>query len=247
MVKIVLLLLILAASAASAHRLPLPREQNLVNRRTWFQRALSGAFGGGTPFSFPAVPPPASAAAAGAAVRSDLLSIQETLQRLLDNWQRAVADCVYADVPRELLDAKNKDLLLEKASTYALFDKSVSVTSCKTVNTVVRDYLGLTGIGPVAGLDRTIKQTLEYALESDLDTNAVEAIVQTTEDLQRARSRADSYSYSARRDSTSVNNFAPEEAGTILADADSNLARCRAEVATMVSDLSTLIKLLPTE
>ena len=36
----------------------------------------------------------------------------EVLASLLDNWERATVDCTYADVPRELLEAKNKERLL---------------------------------------------------------------------------------------------------------------------------------------
>ena len=38
----------------------------------------------------------------------------EALSSLLENWQKATIDCTYADVPRELLEAKNKEKLLEK-------------------------------------------------------------------------------------------------------------------------------------
>lgn len=78
----------------------------------------------------------------------------DTLTALVDNWERATVDCNYADVPRELLEQKNKDLLLEKASTWALFDKSTSVVSCKRTNRLVRDYIGLTGKGPLVGAER---------------------------------------------------------------------------------------------
>ena len=61
-----------------------------------------------------------------------IIEAQDTLDKLLQNWQRATVDCTFADVPRELLEAKNKELLLEKAPTFALFDKSVSVETCKT-------------------------------------------------------------------------------------------------------------------
>jgi hypothetical protein len=76
-----------------------------------------------------------------------LMEARDTLDTLLTNYQRATIDCTYADVPRELLETKNKELLLEKASTFALFDKSVSVETCKTTNRIVRDYMGLTGKG----------------------------------------------------------------------------------------------------
>ena len=100
---------------------------------------------------------------------SNLLEAQNTLSILLENWIRATVDCTYADVPRELLEAKNKDLLLEKASTFALFDKSVSVETCKTTNRIVRDYLGVTGKGPLVGIDKKIRQGLEFIDPDDLE------------------------------------------------------------------------------
>lgn len=80
----------------------------------------------------------------------NLVEAQETLDTLLTNYQRATIDCTFADVPRELLETKNKELLLEKAATNALFDKSASIETCKTTNRIVRDYLGVTGKGMFA-------------------------------------------------------------------------------------------------
>ena len=40
-------------------------------------------------------------------VRTNLEECNQTLQKLIDNWERAVIDCMYADVPRELLETKN--------------------------------------------------------------------------------------------------------------------------------------------
>lgn len=79
-----------------------------------------------------------------------LVEAQETLDTLLSNYKRATVDCTFADVPRELLETKNKELLLEKAATNALFDKSASIETCKTTNRIVRNYLGVTGKGKSA-------------------------------------------------------------------------------------------------
>lgn len=100
---------------------------------------------------------------------------QDTLDKLLSNWKRATIDCTFADVPRELLETKNKELLLEKASTFALFDKSVSVETCKTNNRIVRDYLGVTGKGPLVGIDKKLKQGLDFISPDDLDDYVVGA------------------------------------------------------------------------
>ena len=78
---------------------------------------------------------------------NNLIEAQETLDTLLTNYKRATVDCTFADVPRELLETKNKEILLEKAATNALFDKSASIETCKTTNRIVRDYLGVTGKG----------------------------------------------------------------------------------------------------
>ena len=82
-----------------------------------------------------------------ATVIGSLQEAQHTLRTLVENYQRATVDCTFADVPRELLETKNKQLLLEKAATSALFDKSASIETCKTTNRLVRDYLGVTGKG----------------------------------------------------------------------------------------------------
>ena len=166
-------------------------------------------------------------------------------------------DCTYADVPRELLEQRNKELLLEKASTYALLDKSVSVVSCKTVVGTVRDYLGRTGMGPVAGLESAMKQAVALMLlqEEDSDTN-MDELVQTVEDIQRELTRADSLSYSARRDFNSMNNFDPSETARVLSADNNNidtssssinhLVLCKMAIQTAVDKLQVLLALLPT-
>lgn len=180
-------------------------------------------------------------------VRADIVLATEALQKLLQYWERAVIDCTYADVPRELLEQKNKELLLEKASTFALFDKSVSITSCKTVVTTVRDYLGRTGIGPVAGLDGALNQALRLLLQSEVDLEDMDRLVQLVEDIQRDLSRADSLSYSARRDFTSMNNFNPDQTERVLNDLTSNLALCRVAIQSSVDKLERFADLLPVD
>ena len=120
----------------------------------------------------------------------------EVLDSLLDNWEKATVDCTYADVPRELLEAKNKEKLLEKvsineqvlkevsfatfsyqhklssmfmqASEFALFDKSASVVSCKKTNRIVRDYIGATGKGPLVGAEkRLLKSNVVDTVDPD--------------------------------------------------------------------------------
>jgi len=137
-----------------------------------------------------------------------LIEARDTLDTLVQNYQRATIDCTYADVPRELLETKNKELLLEKASTFALFDKSVSVETCKTTNRIVRDYLGVTGKGPLVGIEKQIKRGIDFIDPDDLGD-----YISELESFSQAYSKASSLSYTAGvADFDAVNNFSKDEA-----------------------------------
>jgi hypothetical protein len=141
-----------------------------TTRRGWFQSIIAGT--AAAVCQGMVLPPDTANAAAASTIVNPLPSLveaQKTLDILLQNWKRATVDCTFADVPRELLETKNKELLLEKASTFALFDKSVSVETCKTTNRLVRDYLGVTGKGPLVGMDKRLKRGLTFIDPDDLD------------------------------------------------------------------------------
>lgn len=101
----------------------------------------------------------------------------------MSNWQRATVECNYADVPRDLLSADNKQLLLEKASTFALFDKSVSVETCKTTNRLVRDYIGVTGKGPMVGIEKNLQKALDIVDPDTMDDYVAGTYVSRTTEL----------------------------------------------------------------
>ena len=104
-----------------------------------------------------------AATSTAAAADDDVYVLSEAnkaLSSLLENWDKATIDCTYADVPRELLETKNKEKLLEKAATSALFDKSASVVSCKKTNRIVRDYIGATGKGPLVGAEKRMLKSI---------------------------------------------------------------------------------------
>lgn len=136
----------------------------------------------------------------------------EVLDSLLDNWNKATIDCTYADVPRDLLDVKNKDKLLEKASEFALFDKSASVVTCKRVNGVVRDYIGSTGKGPLVLIE---KRLLRSNVVERVDPDNLDEYFSSVESFSQLLSRAKTLSYSAgHNDFDSMNNFVEgEESG----------------------------------
>lgn len=166
-----------------------------------------------------------------------ILDAQSTLQTLLENWERATVDCTFADVPRELLEQKNKELLLEKASTFALFDKSVSVETCKTTNKIVRSYLGATGIGPLVGIDKKIRKALDLIVNVDL----VDDYVGETELFSESISKASSLAYAAGLDFDSVNNF---EKGNTDRNANSNLEQARIAIGEAKSSLDKIVNML---
>lgn len=184
------------------------------------------------------------ALAASSPSQSASVQIQESidaLQALVDNWSTAVVDCTYADVPRELLETKNKAELLEKAKTSALFDKSASVVSCKTSNRIVRDYLGSTGKGPLVALDKALRRGLDQ-----LDGDAVEEYLQLVEQVQSDLSRADSLSYAAGvSDLSAINNFDRGGEDAVL-NSNSSLQEAKGAIQAAVSGLNRIVLLLTT-
>ncbi|KAL7518869.1 hypothetical protein ACHAWX_003673 [Stephanocyclus meneghinianus] len=178
--------------------------------------------------------------------QSDLSVLQHAtvaLSTLLGNWERATTDCTYADVPRELLDAKNKEMLLEKASEFALFDKSTSVVSCKRTNRIVRDYIGATGKGPLVGAE---KRLLKKSVVEKVDPESVEEYFSAVESFSQALSRATSLSYtSGVSDFDSFNNFAKDDSKTLSRD-DSNLEQARKAIEEANSFLKRALSLFPT-
>ena len=150
----------------------------------------------------------------------------DALSSLIENWERATVDCTYADVPRELLEAKNKEKLLEKASEFALFDKSTSVVSCKRTNRVVRDYIGATGKGPLVNLE---KRLLKKNVVEQVDPDRLDDYFAAVENFSQEMAKANSLSYTAgMADFDSVNNFAKGEAN--IEESNSNLDQARVAI-----------------
>ena len=147
---------------------------------------------------------------------------------------------IAADVPRELLESKNKELLLEKAKVSALFDKSASVVSCKTTNRVVRDYLGNTGKGPLVGMEKKLRQGLDLVDNPD----DFDDYLQTVEAIQQALARANSLSYTAGiADFSAVNNFDQEDQLGVL-ESNNNLSQVRSSIQTSVDGLNHILSLM---
>jgi hypothetical protein len=193
---------------------------------------------------------PAANAAELSSSDNEILQIKEAtkaLSALIDNWSKATTECIYADVPRELLESKNKDRLLEKASEFALFDKSTSVVSCKRTNRIVRDYIGATGKGPLVGIE---KRLLRNTVVERVDPNALDEYFAAVESFSQSLSRATSLSYTAgMADFDSVNNFAKDDDvggggnGGEYAD-NSNLEQARKAIVEANDSLKKALSLI---
>jgi hypothetical protein len=158
---------------------------------------------------------------------------------LLENWEKATVECIFADVPRELLEQKNKEQLLEKASVFALFDKSTSVVSCKMTNKVVRDYIGVTGKGPLVNID---KRLLRRSVVDTVDVDDWEMYYSEVENFQRAISRASTASYAAGvADFDSMNNF---QKGSQKDSGDSNLDQAQSAIKEAKQNIASILSLL---
>ena len=189
------------------------------------------------------------------------------MDKLLSNWKRATIDCTYADVPRELLESKNKELLLEKASTFALFDKSVSVETCKTTNRIVRDYVGVTGKGPLVGIDKQLRKGLDFIDPDDLEIyvngeclrikvlsvgtesfparfSSLSLVLPTElENFSQSYSKASSLSYAAgTADFDSVNNFSKDAINDT--NSNSNLEQAKEAITQAKGNLDTIVGML---
>ena len=243
-------------------------EKAFISRRGWFRRVA----GTTSALSNAAIVVPNRASAKTSESNKEspleqLLEAQNTLDKLLSNWKRATIDCTYADVPRELLESKNKELLLEKASTFALFDKSVSVETCKTTNRIVRDYLGVTGKGPLVGIDKQLRKGLDFIDPDDLEIyvngeclrikvlsvgtaslparfSSLSLVLPTElENFSQSYSKASSLSYAAgTADFDSVNNFSKDAINDT--NSNSNLEQAKEAITQAKGNLDTIVGML---
>jgi hypothetical protein len=205
----------------------------ILNRAKFISTVAGGTFA--SPLASMAKTPQPS-------TQEDIAVIQEarsTLSILLENWERATVECNFADVPRELLEQKNKELLLEKASTFALFDKSTSVVSCKMSNKLVRDYIGVTGKGPLVNIE---KKMLRRNVVDTVDPDDLEDYYTQVENFQQSIARASAASYTAGiADFDSVNNF---EKGSQKNDGDTNLLQARRAIEDAKSSIDKIVNMI---
>ena len=143
------------------------------------------------------VPPPVFADSQTEDAVSTIRAARDALSSLLHNWDKSTIDCSVADVSRELLEQKNKEELLEKAKVFALFDKDGAVMSCKEDNKKVRNF-----VSKLKGLDKQFVAARDRVIDKDGDLDEYFSAV---DDYSRRLSAANSFSYSAGSDLSSIN------------------------------------------
>ena len=172
------------------------------------------------------------------------------IDELLRDWDAKTLNCNYAEVNRELLSKKKE--LLEEASKNALMSKTAIKTICKRDPEYVRLVLGFDSevqkkssvptmfaekrpeeqiVSTLVGADSIIKRCL--ALADDTDT-----YVAAEEDWLQAIAAADSATYAARRDFSSVVIASDDDNNTSLNDARRATAKARDALAIIVQELS---------
>ena len=163
-------------------------------------------------------------------VNAQLNAGVSALDVLLRDWDSLTIDCTYAEIPRALLETKNKELLLEKASTLALFDKSTSITVCKSSSRQVRQ--ALEPLGKLAqGLQTA--SVAERIREADF-----EAYLAAAEGYESAISAADAAAYLAASDYSARTSFKQGETPSTP-----NLDAARGSVVDAREALAALSKL----
>jgi hypothetical protein len=181
------------------------------------------------PAAFAAAPPPLPSSSASLSTLSTALS---ALTSLLSNWSSATTDCTTADVSRDLLEAKNKDQLLEKAATFALFDKDSAVMSCRESSTKVRKF-----ISTLKNLDKEFKGLRDSV--DDLD-----AYFALVDSYTSSVAAANSYSYMSSQDFSSMNGKkVTEDGGQQLNGGTDNMEAARAELERARAALQGVVEM----
>ena len=113
--------------------------------------------------------------------------------------------------------------------------------SCKKTNKIVRDYLGVTGKGPLVNIE---KKMLRSAVVEKVDPDILDDYYTQVENFQNAISRASSLSYAAGiADFDSVNNFEKETKGSPSQE-NSNLEQARGAIIEAKASIDKIVTFL---
>jgi hypothetical protein len=161
---------------------------------------------------------------------------------LLDHWEEKTTYCNFGEVKTEMMDAKNKEMLLIAASEPGLFDKSKTMNvRCKRDPEVVRAFVGLTK-------ENTVLQRAEALMRdkntlSRVDPDRIDEYIECVERYSRSVSSVDSLAYNARTDFASTNTFSLSSSAD--SQAGSNyIEQSKASVLDVRDSLAAIVDIL---
>ena len=159
-----------------------------------------------------------SSAEVAAPPKQELVRLKKGLREidyLLTNWETKTTYCNFGEFQRDLLDVKNKELLMKAAAKGGLLDYDKSDTMnivCKKDPQIVRAFLGLTNDNPnlnKADILMRKSSTLEL-----VDVDKIDEYIDAVDIFSRAVASADGLSYNARSDFSSTETFTKDTTTT---------------------------------
>mmetsp|Transcript_66505 Transcript_66505/g.110588 ORF Transcript_66505/g.110588 Transcript_66505/m.110588 type:complete len:225 (+) Transcript_66505:3-677(+) len=220
----------------------------MVAARTWLLSALLPAcvtlfisrrvsiVSGATLFS-PLLP--TQAAASINSPKAQLQGALQVLETVIERWDELTLECNYADVDRELLATANKKKLLEKAGGNYQKDSSVVKNTCRSSGAPIRQYMGLSGNGPLART-RALLQQPGTLLDVLVDERQVDTFIAAAERFEQASIGANAAAFtSGVGDMSGQNGF---EKGSILTSP--NLKRAKELAIDARDSLRELVSLV---
>jgi hypothetical protein len=182
-------------------------------------------------------------------IQTSISQAKDALASLVQNWPRAVMDCTYADVPRDVLQQSNKAYALGKRPRrwHCLTSRSRSCRARPSWERCATIWVAR-ALDPWHRSNQSCKAAV-YKLvntDNDLTVDQVELVLQTVENAERAQLvRADSLSYAASGTLPPSTFFAPTMSNAMATDPATNLWQCKLAIEEAIRDLDTLLALLP--
>jgi hypothetical protein len=164
------------------------------------------------------------------------------IQYLLDNWDEKTTYCNFGEFKRELLDTKNKQVLLDSAAKLGLLDYDKSATmnvKCRSDPEVVRAFLGLTQENLL--LTRADDLMRKQSSINRVNEDNLEDYLAAIEDFSVAVSTVDVLGYTARTDFSSTETQSLEE---VLSSGNNKLKQSKDSVIKARDSLQKIIELL---
>ena len=160
---------------------------------------------------------------------------------MLSSWGKSTTNCDIADVSSQLLSDGQKEELLEKAKTVALFDKDAAVMSCRQDNKKVRSF-----ILQLTKLDKEFNEVRDVVVEKDGDLDQYFELV---DEYSRHMSSVNSLSYMGSQDFSSLNSQTMDMTKDLGEQAlsggrENALGRAEAELKIALKALARIVGML---